>query len=318
MNDTAFAARIRERFPEGLTGLFAIGGTRTAYILDRKRYDDEPGHITDFSDYTEYSLAKYHSLIEMFFGLGGQNMVISVLSFRSYFERGDEYANLATPELEHLIGDVSTEFYQQHDIDPYFVGIDTLLTYPADSAPYVVAQKLQQFQAGRSYQEGHRKLIWEIASIPMYSVWRAFEMAASQERDALKQQIDHADGLQSLHRILYQYAVSKAIGTEIPIPHLYLGTNKSGDLKVRSPLMVALTAGEYLRLYYTPYPSFFITQDTMRTILEDLAFKERLFSNDTDYRGRYTPELAQEEYARVMALQAKPESVLGFSRHIDH
>ncbi len=33
----SFADRIRERFPEGLTGIFAIGGTRTTFILEHNQ-----------------------------------------------------------------------------------------------------------------------------------------------------------------------------------------------------------------------------------------------------------------------------------------
>ena len=42
MADAEFAQRIRERYPEGLTGLFAIGATRRTYILDRNRHRKIP------------------------------------------------------------------------------------------------------------------------------------------------------------------------------------------------------------------------------------------------------------------------------------
>ena len=48
MADAEFAQRIRERYPEGLTGLFAIGATRRTFILDRNRHRENPGHIADF------------------------------------------------------------------------------------------------------------------------------------------------------------------------------------------------------------------------------------------------------------------------------
>ena len=54
----------------------------------------------------------------------------------------------------------------------------------------------------------------------------------------------------------------------------------------------------------------------MQHILEDLAFKERFFSDKTDYKGKYTRELAQSEYQRVMNLSDDPENVLGLSRRV--
>ncbi len=57
--DAAFSARIRAAFPEGLTGIIAIGGTRTSYILENNRQQTEPGIIPIF-DYAE-------DLLEMLF-----------------------------------------------------------------------------------------------------------------------------------------------------------------------------------------------------------------------------------------------------------
>jgi hypothetical protein len=38
MSETqTFADRVRARFPEGLTGIIAIGGTRTTFILEYNR-----------------------------------------------------------------------------------------------------------------------------------------------------------------------------------------------------------------------------------------------------------------------------------------
>ena len=315
-DDVTFAEKIHKRFPEGLTGLFAVGGTRTAYILEVNRNDPEPGRIKDFAGYSTYGFEHTLAMIATFLKLGGQNAIISALSFRSYFERGPEYAQLVTPELERMIDHEATGFYRQHDIDPYFVGIDTLLTFPEDNGAHQVARRLTEFQENWSYAPERRKLIWEIASLPLFSLWQALENGTEEERQSLRHQIENATGLQELHTVLYQHCSRKILGTDLPHPHFYLGTNKSGDLKVRSPLMVALTAGEYLRLYYTPYPSFFVTQDAMQAILEDVAFNERFHADNTDYRGQFTPELAQEEYDRVIKLSSDPNAILGYARRI--
>jgi hypothetical protein len=100
------------------------------------------------------------------------------------------------------------------------------------------------------------------------------------------------------------------------MPHFYLGTNKSGDLKWRSPMPLSLSGGDYIRMFYTPYPTLFINRETLTVILEDLAFNKRFFSDKTDYKGQYTRELAQKEYQRVLALRDDPANVLGLSRRI--
>jgi hypothetical protein len=49
MTDPSFADRIRVRYPEGLTGVFAIGGTRTTYVLEQNRQTSDPGRIDNFA-----------------------------------------------------------------------------------------------------------------------------------------------------------------------------------------------------------------------------------------------------------------------------
>jgi hypothetical protein len=317
MNDNLmFATRIRERFPEGLTGLFAIGGTRTSHILENNRYTDQPGKIEDFSSYSQSSLQQYKNLINSFFDLGGQNLVISALSFRSFFERGTEYGDLVTQELARLIDDRILSFYQEWGVDPYFVGLDTLRDFAPQPATRQAATRLLEFQKNWPYREGNRKLIWEIASIPLYTLWRFFEEATSEQRAELREQVQRSEGLDQVQSRLYEYFCKYALGVSLPTPHFYLGTNKSGDLKLRSPLMTALTAGEYLRLYYTPYPSLFVTHETLKAILDDLAFNKRFYSNKTDYKGQFTSELAQKEYERVISLASNPASVVGYTRSV--
>src|SRR5258708_2998691 len=148
----SFAQRIREKYPEGLTGIFAIGGTRTTYILDQNRHSQDPGHIQDFAAHGEYLQQRYCQLIQAFFELGGQNMIITASSFRGFHERGGDYAQLVSKELLRLINDQFQDFYRKQNIDPYFVGIDTLMHLPSDSAACQTGQQLLDFQKGWSYR----------------------------------------------------------------------------------------------------------------------------------------------------------------------
>jgi hypothetical protein len=312
----SFADRIFERYPEGLTGIFAVGGTRTTYILSENRQQADPGKIEDFAAHGAYLQNKYAEFMRMFFELGGRNMIITASSFRGFHERGGEYAELVAQELLRLMNSDFQTFYRENDIDPYFVGIDTLLHLPQDTAAHHMAQELVDFQKGWAYAEGHRKLIWEVASIPLYSFWQFFQQMTPDEREVIDAEIAKQDRMEDIYHLLYRRFARAMYGTDIPLPHLYVGTNKSGDLKWRSPLPIALSGGEYMRLFYTPYPTLFMTRETMQAILEDLAFKERFHSLNTDYKQKYTSEKAQTEYERVMELRAQPETTLGFSRRV--
>src|SRR5258708_6342407 len=154
-----FAARIRERFPEGLTGIFAIGGTRTFYILEQQRLTANPGEM-NFSDYGEYVEGRYRDFIKNFMDLGGQNAIITALSYLAFVTpgtRGPEYGPLAAKETMRLAGESFQAFYKEYNIDPYFVGIDTLLNLPTIPEARHLAEHLVEFQRNWNYREGARK-----------------------------------------------------------------------------------------------------------------------------------------------------------------
>jgi hypothetical protein len=317
MSNEAFAARIRERYPEGLTGIFAVGGTRTTYILDQNRSSADPGHINDFAAHGEYLQHRYGEFIKMFFGLGGQNMIITASSYRGLHERGEEYAKLIAYEVARLNNDFFQKFYRENNIDPYFVGIDTYLLLPEDSPPHKVAKDLIEFQKNWSYRKGRHKLVWEIASIPLFTFWRLVQSMDTKARNKLEKELAAQTNLDGVYNLFYQRFSRAVYGTDLPPAHFYLGTNKSGDLKWRSPMPIALTGGEYMRMFYTPYPSLFTTSDTLQAILADLAFNKRFHSLKTDYSGRYSSELVQTEFERVVELSTKSETTLGFSRQVE-
>lgn len=315
MDDQAsFVAQIRERFPEGLTGIFAFGGTRTTYILECNRAQPDPGKITDFAAYADFMLERTRAFIRMFFDLGGQNMIIPELSYQSFYERGPEYTATVIELSLRLIDEEHQAFYHANDIDPYFVGIDTLLHLPPDQPEHQLGAAFADFHARWPYQEGRRKLIWEVAPIPTFSFLRAKEVMGEAAHAALEAELAGATNMEAMHDRLYKYYARAVYGTEIPIPHFYLGANRNGDVKLRAMLPIALTCGGRLRLFFTPYPSFFMTHEAFRRILEDVAFRKQLRSWKLDYTGRFSPELVEAEYERIRSLSADPGSTVGLSR----
>lgn len=318
MSSEAFSERIRARFPEGLTGLFAIGATRRTYILEQQRDLDDPGHIRDFDEMTTYLYRRYLDFAAMFFDLGGQNMIISGLSYRSFFERGEEYARKVSPQVARLIDDESVAFYQEQQIDPYFIGLEVLSGNAANPVIREIVDQLHDFSAHWDYQPGRRTMFWEIATIPLLSFWQVFQAMNADERHELDARIAACPDLPSIQRTLYEHFSRAILGVPMPMPHFYLGAAMSGDLKFRSPLMLSLTGGEYLRAYYTPYPTLMLARDGLREILDDLAFGKRLHSPTAyDYSGRYSSTLVDAEYQRIQSLIDDPSVILGMRRQVD-
>ncbi len=314
-DDAAFSARIRATYPEGLTGIFAIGGTRTGYILEHNRQQAEPGKITDFSDYADDILDKYFNLIKMFIDLGGQNIIITILAYDRFTTRGKTYAEYISKATLILINEKSTDFYHQHDIDPYFVGIDTLLQMPADHPAHNLGAELATFHQSWPYNANHHKIIWEVASIPLFSFWKAQELLETEKKQPINQFLKDTTEINAIYELLYKIYATSAYGTEMPLPHFYLGSNRNGDLKLRSLIPISLLCGGDFRLFFTPYPSLFITRNTLKTIIEDLAFpKSTLRSVKFDYKDQYSPEVVEAEYQRVVALSNDPYSTIGLTR----
>ena len=254
METAAFAERIRAHYPEGLTGILAIGGTRTAYILERRRGHADPGQIEDYVDYAQYTLEQYLRLIGLFFELGGTNLIIPPLSYQAFYERGEEYAQIILNHTLLLISEPALELYERLGIDPVFVGIDTLLHLPESVPFHALGARLHQFHQEWAYQPGRRKVIWEIAPIPLYSFWKAGQVMPPDEQRALAATLEGTTDMREMYGALFAYYARAALGTEIPVPHFYVGTNRNGDLKLRSMVPVALLAGGPFRLFYVPVP----------------------------------------------------------------
>src|SRR5690606_14988848 len=151
----------------------------------------------------------------------------------------------------------------------------------------------------------------------LYSIWSAHQVMGEEARAHLETELAAITDLQAMHDILYRYYSHAVYGTDIPYPHFYLGSNRNGDLKLRSLLPIALLCGGSFRLYFTPYPSLFTTRKTLQEILEDLAFGKTITSSKfTNYSGQFTSKLAESEYQRILELAADPRSTLGLIRQV--
>jgi len=318
MNDSDnLAARLRVKYPEGLTAILAIGGTRTSYLLSRDFETlEDPGKIDDPAHYMAMIQTSYQEVTGHFFDLGVQNLIIPTLSHRNFGDRGQEYAERYIGYILWLIQEPFVEFYHAQGIDPYFCGIDTLLHLPETYGAHAIGQAFADFQDNWHYQEGRRKLIWAIVPLPAYSSWQAQMALSDADRVALHDSLMAETSLDQIYTELFHFYARPLLGTDLPIPHFYVGTNRNGDMKLREPLSLSLLCGGPFRLFYTPYPSLFITRATAQRILEDLLGGSGLNAFQRDYQGQYSREVLAAERDRMRALSADPESTVGLTRRI--
>jgi len=275
-----------------------------------------PGKIDDFDAHSAYLMRRYREFVSMYLDLGGTHLIVGVFSFLGFHNRGPEYAQLATQNMARLIDDDQIAFYHERGIDPYFAGIDVLKLAPPTSPIHQLSDTLAAFQADWPYAEGRHKLVWEIASLPLYSFWQMFAGMDPQAHAALEAEVRNQPDFEAVYDVLYRHYSQRVYGTYIPKPAFYLGTAKSGDLKWRGPMPAALSGGDFLRLFYTPYPSLFTKRQTMQRILEEVVYGKRFFSDQTDYSGRYSRESVQAEYERASQLSDDPLSTLGLARRV--
>jgi hypothetical protein len=321
-----FARRVRAHFPEGLTGIIVIGGTRTSFLYERPEPADpaEVGRIVP-EEYARYGVRAYTDLLRHYYELGGQNLIVPGWAYQYFTEsprgtggwRGEDFRRRFIPLARWLAGEQFVRFYEEMGIDPYFVGIDTLLHLPADDEAHALGAALRDFTRSWPYQPGRRTLIWEIASIPLYTFWRATTALTDAERAALEAELAAAADLAQVHHILYRFYTRAAVGRPLPVPHFYLANNRNGDLKLRGPLSMALSANNAsLRCFYVPYPTLLTTRETLRTLIEDLMTEGGLRSHTADYHGQVSVELLRQERGRALALRADPRATLGLARRV--
>lgn len=237
-----------------------------------------------------------------------------LFSYQGFYERGSEYAEQAARMCLAVIDDAKVAFYKRNNIDPYLVGIDTLHHLPKDQFAHQLGNEFENFQHGWSYQKGRRKIIWEVAPIPLFSFWRANQVMGEQEQREFEASLEQSTDLRDMHDKLYRYYARAVYGTDIPMPQFYLGSNRNGDIKLRSMLPLAMVCGGPFRIFLTPYPSLFITREIMQAVFEDLAFGKPMRSTKIDYSGQITADLLEAEYQRVLQISSDPNTLLGMVR----
>jgi hypothetical protein len=317
-NVQEFAARVRARYPEGLTCVLSLGGTRTTYILSQQRGAPDPGRIESFSAYAAHLVERYRSIMGYFFDLGGQNIIITPLSIHNFSQRGEEYRDQAAKSVDLLFSGAFIDFYERYEVDPYFTGIDALLHMRSVPALHQLGERLAAFQRGWQYREGRRRIVWEIGAVPLFSLMRLNASMSEQDRARIETELASVENMEQIYNTLYRYYARALYGTDIPQPHFYVGSGRNGDLKLRIQTPLALDNGGRMRLFYTPYPNTFLTLEGMRTIIENLEAETVLGSGayEYDYSGKLTPELVEAEYQRVEALRADPSAILGLRRKV--
>ncbi|PJF26793.1 MAG: hypothetical protein CUN53_06510 [Phototrophicales bacterium] len=312
-----FAARVRARYPEGLTCVLSLGGTRTTYILSERRGSANPGEIESFSAYAAHLLERYQEVMGHFFDLGGQNLIIPPLSIHNFSRRGAEYRDQAAKSVDLLFSGDFIAFYERYEVDPYFTGIDALLHMRHVPTLYQLGERIAAFQRDWQYCEGRRRVVWEIGAVPLFSLTRLNASMSEYDRAQLEQELASVENMEQIYEILYAYYARALYGTDIPQPHLYIGSSRNGDFKLRIQTPLALENGGQMRLFYTPYPNTFLTLEGMRAIIEDLEIETALDGSDQyDYSGKLTPELVEAEYQRVEALRADSAAILGLRRKV--
>ena len=152
--------------------------------------------------------------------------------------------------------------------------------------------------------------------IPLYSIWRAQEVLGSERVEAFEIALAEAKDLDTVHDLTYKFYAQAVYGQRCPCQTSTWDRVRNGDLKLRAMLPISLLCGSATRFYFTPYPSMMITRETLKAILEDLAFGKRLHSTQVDYSGKLTPELLEAEYLRVQQLCADPAPRSGFCEHL--
>jgi hypothetical protein len=317
MSDQAeFASLVREHYPEGLTAVMPVGGTRTMYILEKNRHKENPGHIANFFDHADYLEERYFALIDLFFELGGHNIIIPIMAYDRFTIYGEKYAELLSEVTFMLIGEKALAAYRAHGADPYFLGTDTLIKLPAEHPGHRLGVALREFQEKWDYKEGNRKILWEIAGMPLYSLWNTHNLTPDEQQEALRDEMDATSDPEKIRQMMYNYYSRSLYGTKLPMPDFYLGCTRNGDLKIGSALSTSLTWGFMCRMYFVPYPTMFLTRETLKTIIEDLTFGKLFRSRTADYQNRYTPELAEAEWQRILELRANPQTTLGLTRQV--
>lgn len=308
-------ARIREQYPEGLTAILAIGGTRTAYILLHGN-DARPGEIPDLEAYMQWAMRKTCNHIVDFYTLGGVNAVVPIFSYLTLGNRTDSYISQAIKMFSLLIDDTTQAFYAANNIDPYFGGIHELL---ASKEPELVqaGEMLRDFTHTWEYKESHRKLVWGVLSVPLWTFRNADIINGDSAAQRLEMELEQTSNWHERQDLLYNYYCLALYGTTLPLPQFQIGDARNSDLKIRTHFF-SLDILDKLRLYYIPYPALFADSDEwqsdLETAIKDLLDDERTRTLNTDYRNLLTTKQITDMRLEFKALVGKG-NVIGLSKN---
>lgn len=275
-----------------ITMILAFGGTRTAFILENNLNKENVGEI-DYKAYTEYALGRIQSIIQHYFNAGGHNLIIEVLDIHLLTsKRGSDYVEQSTRHVFDLAGEDYINFYTQMDLEVRFIGIDVLCNLPVKHPAHRLGNFLHEFNETQTYTKDKRKIIWNIASIHLHTLHEI-----SRHSDL---QIDTSNLLNTAS-IYYNYFSEKVYGLELPRPQAFIGSNRNGRMALSTALPIAVGVEHGLRLFYVPFPTFFMTETHFKIMINDLEPDQ---SEDTqlDYRNlieRETALIAYEEFVEA-------------------
>ena len=247
-------------------------------FFEKNRDNLNPGEI-DYDDYVTYSFQKMRDIISYFFAAGGDNLFLEVLDINLLSDkRGAEYTELAINYAYELVNSDFITFYENNHIDVRFVGIDVIQKLDKTHPARQLGDYLSNINNNWQYHDTHHKLIWNIASIHLHSIYNtSIENTFDVEFTNMKK---------ALHKY-YSHFSEKIYGFYLPQPNLYIGSNRRGELSLSSRLPIAIGVEHDFRLFYVPFPTFFMTQHHFDAIINDLGVVD-LADETIDYSNQLT------------------------------
>ncbi|MEO1253648.1 MAG: hypothetical protein AAFY41_02005 [Bacteroidota bacterium] len=276
-----------------VSGIIVVGGTRTAYIIDRQLSD---GKIIDFQDYANYCAEHYQRIITDFISLGGTHVQIPVYGWQA-FQRGDDYINAIAQSVLMLTNSDFDQFYRENNIQPYFSGLELLYQLPHEHPFHETLVHLETYK-NNFKGSGDRAVIWGIMPIPILAITQAQQPDFS----AL-----NADEIPSF---LYEYYSKIVYGVECPLPDFYIGSARTGQIKLRTALHPSIAPGATTKYYWLQYPTIWLNRTTLEIIMIDCQ-KQYMNQSNFDYESQMTPMLLEELTTRFRNVINDTSKIIG-------
>lgn len=201
--------------------------------------------------------------------------------------RGHEYTKAITKQLLKMSNEDARSFYHSIEVNPRFIGLEPFLLH--ESMPsYGMAVQLDTFN--RNWDGNYSKqLLLNVAPITLLSLHQA-------HGDSVDMTVQD---LQRLESNLYDYYSEAVYGTTIPKPQAYIGASLNGEMKLNTSLPLALGLAYGFRLFFTEYPTFNITTEYLREIIDDVKAS---FSKKPVEQYNMSPQEAAERFAEIKQL----------------